>query len=165
MYFRRRRTRFFWLSWPSVRSLFFAIDLPIVVEPALRISEILNGFFSEVGQISFCPLFFSSRTTTKKTFILGNVHLFTSACYQLFFLVMATKQKFVFVFLCCLLLTSIIVPANAQLARCRRACLVCLNVFRAFCRTIIRPVILRRRCFTAANAAQQACRSFCLIRK
>ena len=164
MYFRRRRTRFFWLSWPSVRSLFFAIDLPIVVEPALRISEILNGFFSEVGQISFCPLFFSSRTTTKKTFILGNVHLFTYACYQLFFLVMATKQKFVFVFLCCLLLTSIIVSGNAQLARCRRACLVSFNVCLAFCRTIT-TLIDRRRCIIACNSWLQACLRFCLVRK
>jgi hypothetical protein len=78
------------------------------------------------------------------------------------FLVMATKQKLLFVFFCCLLLTSITIPpAEAQLMRCLRSCGVFAMVVRRFCRTIRRPPALRRRCFAAVNRGLRRCRAMC----
>jgi hypothetical protein len=77
------------------------------------------------------------------------------------FLVMATKQKLLFLFLCCLLLTSLVIPpAEGQVRRCFRACNVFARIVRRFCRSIIRPG-LRRRCLITVNIGLLRCRRVC----
>ena len=78
---------------------------------------------------------------------------------------MATKQKILFVFFCCLLLTSITVPpAEAQLSRCRRACNGFAIIMRRFCRTIRLPR-LRRRCLATVTRGLRTCRLICVLQR
>lgn len=74
------------------------------------------------------------------------------------FLGMATKQKFVFVFICCLLLISM--AESSRLSRCLSACNKGTKAIQAFCRTVPLPQI-RAICWGYQFAGPTACRGFC----
>lgn len=74
---------------------------------------------------------------------------------------MATKQKFVFVFICCLLLISM--AESSRLSRCLSACNKGTKAIQAFCRTVPLPQI-RAICWGYQFAGPTACRGFCYCR-
>ena len=76
------------------------------------------------------------------------------------FVGMASKQKLLFVFLCCLILTSVIVPpAEGQVARCIRACNRSARTVIPFCRTLPRQFV--RRCLAVVRRGRNRCIAIC----
>ena len=80
------------------------------------------------------------------------------------FVGMASKQKLLFVFLCCLILTSVIVPpAEGQTSECIRGCNIFAEIIRPFCRTLPSPVDAVR-CLSAVNSVLRSCIAICRSR-
>ena len=74
-------------------------------------------------------------------------------------LVMATKSKLVFVFICCLLLTG---KAEGSLSACLNACAGGTKAIQAFCRSIPDAQI-RAVCLSVQFAGPVDCNGFCYL--
>ena len=76
-------------------------------------------------------------------------------------LAMATKTKFVFLLICCLLLTNI--AEGSRLTRCLKACNKGSRAIRKFCRSLkfVAPPPVRAACWANELTGPTACRGFC----